>query len=363
MEALRSARIVTSSGGASESQSQRTAGEKVHRMFRAGEWSWFGGSLSFQCSASLAKATDVWTPEAALAMGPRQLKWSAAICEAFARSNVAAATAAALNHALNVDKTKALNMVEQALVRTQSFEVTVLSLRVVRDIVRAAQAIRGGGGQGPGGLRDPNDYLDSLSDFPDKYRVDVLTLLEVVLNVAPGVDVWICSVTAEGTVEGVCQASDQFTTDLKKEKDLDITRIATKDDLFATLRPSTLSCYWCGRPAVLKKLLVCGKCWRIDYCSPECQRADWKHFHKGQECRDLCREGTAKPFMTRYDQFRRLDRPVASFPVPLRRRFKGDLLKIYLVGLDDKNCISKDTAPPPRPWRFEPRESLAAHTS
>lgn len=348
LDALRSARLVglESTGG---SHSKGAAGEKIHGMFRRGEKGWFGGSLTFLSSASLATDDDVWTPNHAVTMGPRQLRWIAAVKETFQESNIAVKTAAELND--EVEK-RTLTMVEQALLRVQSFVVTVLPLALVREIVGAGKTIRDTAGPDPIGLHDPNSYLKSLSDFPDKHRVEVMSLLELVLNMRPGVDVWICSATKEGTIAGVCQASDQFTMDLN-----DAT-ITTKEDLFAKLRPSSLSCYWCGRHAVLKKLLVCDRCRKIDYCSPECQQADWIHFHKHDECRSLRQEGTTKPFMSRYDQFRRTDQPVASFPVPLRGRFQGDLLKLYLVGLDANNCITAGTVPPPRPWHYEPREAV-----
>jgi len=145
---------------------------------------------------------------------------------------------------------------------------------------------------------------------------------------------------------GVIQASSEFTDELHEIDPA----VDSEEALFKTIRPSLLSCSWCSRPGVLRKLLVCSACRKVDYCSPECQRADWKHFHKGDECHRLRQDGATKgTFMTRYDQFRRTDIPVATLPVPLGGRFQGDLFAFYVIGLDERNCISDTTLVPPAP--------------
>ena len=53
-----------------------------------------------------------------------------------------------------------------------------------------------------------------------------------------------------------------------------------------SLTPTPLQCYWCLRSGANVKLTLCGSCQQIDYCSRECQKADWKSYHKA-ECKGL----------------------------------------------------------------------------
>ena len=47
--------------------------------------------------------------------------------------------------------------------------------------------------------------------------------------------------------------------------------------------PSNPGCFVCGKLEPVKK---CGKCRKVQYCSPECQKADWK-MHK-----EICNKKT-----------------------------------------------------------------------
>mmetsp|Transcript_10147 Transcript_10147/g.26328 ORF Transcript_10147/g.26328 Transcript_10147/m.26328 type:complete len:352 (-) Transcript_10147:373-1428(-) len=54
-----------------------------------------------------------------------------------------------------------------------------------------------------------------------------------------------------------------------------------------TVKPATVVCFWCQRSAGVAPVLLCAGCKQVSYCArSDCQKRDWKAFHK-HECKRL----------------------------------------------------------------------------
>ena len=51
-------------------------------------------------------------------------------------------------------------------------------------------------------------------------------------------------------------------------------------DTTTTTEDATTMCMKCKKTDLVNKMMMCGACKSVSYCSKECQKADWKHHKK-----------------------------------------------------------------------------------
>jgi hypothetical protein len=81
---------------------------------------------------------------------------------------------------------------------------------------------------------------------------------------------------------------------------------------------SSLKCYGCGKASSLKRFPTCSRCKTAHYCTPQCQKDDWKNHKK------MCRATLGVGDLVRVHN-------VPQVPA-------GMILEVFSVSPDGKEC-------------------------
>ena len=186
----------------------------------------------------------------------------------------------------------------------------------------------------------------------EAHRIDALIFLEEALNVGLYETV-IAFSEPDAEVILVHRGFQQPATVLAAE---------TEEEAISAVKPSFLQCYWCRKSAACmeSKMLMCGGCKQMDYCSKSCQNKDWKAFHK-KEYKALRGKTKTKVGLkeTRKDSLHAPGGLQPTINLPLGGDvWDKDSLQVYMCNIDLSTCaVGKDTFMFPHGgFKFLPRE-------
>ena len=308
-------------------------------------------------------------------MGERQLMNIQAMSDAFNmqynRRGVDPMTEAALSLETNVGlkycngrgrlQLGASEINECLIMSTHRWAVTVLPLAIIKEVSRMAlmyrEAVRTYKSMLEIQFPNTQRAFGGMRHVTDENRPEVIALMNFLLGQPFGLNIYVYSETDDK----IYPVMREF---IRSPKGLpNLSMDASSSDIMeyvhdqaGIMDPSC--CFWCEKNKLsTEKLSVCTQCMAVSYCSAECQKRDWKSYHK-EECAKLRGKGEGAK-MTRDDvglmvtRSATLRKPGVAkpwFPLeisPINNEdhvFRGDLLLGYVTHMDAETmAIDKKT--------------------
>ena len=234
---------------------------------------------------------------------------------------------------------------ENVMLRSHQFIVSALPIEVLTGCVSLASEIR----------RSLHSYRENPKttdqrvcrcpntaagfeklQCPNEYRIDALVFLETALNLC----LYETAIAFSEPDRKVILVHRGF------QPTSEVLAAKTEKEAISAIKPSFLLCYWCGKSSACmqKKMLMCGGCKQLDYCSKSCQRDDWKAFHRN-ECETLRGQTKTKTGLkqTRKDTLHSSDRYNPTMNLQMGGQvWKDDTLRVYLCNINWNTFTTKE---------------------
>jgi hypothetical protein len=205
----------------------------------------------------------------------------------------------------------------------------------------------------------------SLFDATDQTRPDIIALLNSLMEIPYGVNIFVYS---EANDE-ILQVQREFIR--SPEGLIQLPLNATASDILeyishqAGFMDSTC-CFWCEKNKLsARSLFTCTRCKSVSYCGKECQAQDWKAFHKA-ECKKIVQGATRRQLGMDISRSKTWRKPGFVYPrVPMEiapledgtHVFRGDQLAGFVTNIDMKTgAVGEKSKFFPTGIRLEPRE-------
>lgn len=252
---------------------------------------------------------------------------------------------------------------EFMIMSTHRWIITVLPISIVKQTAKVASLYRETFQpyEPLVSCTDPEMVLSDI-DSNDVTRPEVVLLLNMLLKSPCGINIFVYSEKDDE----ICQVVKEFSR--SPEGLINLLSDASSSDILeyilneAGCMDSTC-CFWCEKNKLAtKKLFLCSRCRTVNYCSVECQKRDFKAFHRG-ECKQLA-EGSPKGQLGMLNsRVATLTKYGAQFPTmymaPIEDGvFRGDSLRVYITNIDLKTLeIDEKTKAFPYGMHIAPREN------
>ena len=243
-----------------------------------------------------------------------------------------------------------------ALMATHRFVVTALDARATSCIAALADAVRRSlaDGQPRGIINTPMPpiakWLDRLAISAPAEAFDAMTLLQ---------DALCCPLSAKTYLFSEPDAALFALDDCGRFAPPEtLASCASHEELLAVVKPRLASCFWCGGPNAVRKVSQCGRCQAVDYCSSECQKKDWKAFHK-DECKAIASGKATKASLGlevqhRVDFLTTKGAVRAKIPHSLGSIGQGEAALYCFPCITKDNRVTAETIIHPHAWLLDP---------
>lgn len=250
---------------------------------------------------------------------------------------------------------------ECLLMSTHRWAITVLPLAIIKEVSRVAliyrEAVRTYKPMLEIQFPNTQRLFGGMRHVTDRNRPEVIALMNFLLCQPFGLNIYLYSETDDK----IYPVTREFTRSPEGLPNLPMD--ASSSDIMeyvhgqaGMMDPSC--CFWCEKNKLsTEKLRVCTQCMAVSYCSAECQKRDWKSYHK-EECAKLRGKGE-RTKMTRDEvglmvtRNATLRKPGVAEPrcpleiAPVNNKdhvFRGDLLLGYVTHMDAETmAIDKKT--------------------
>ena len=286
-------------------------------MVQRDEIAFFGGRTSHLGSAGMPRNASPYSLDPSQGsgmdspMGERQLNniksMAAAFHKKYGDTEVDPMTEAALDLETKVglkyvDSTRKMKldgkaMNESMIMSTHRWIITVLPSAAVKEVLSVAKQYREALRNYKPMLKiefpDAERTFGSMTHVTDANRPEAFVLLNALLAEPYVINVYVYS---ESDDEIHCFMKE-FIRSSKGMINLPMDAPATEILDYMHKQAGMMdqqACFWCEKNKLTaEKLFVCTQCMSVSYCSSECQRHDWKAFHK-EECSKMSGKGEGR---------------------------------------------------------------------